>query len=176
MKVSTISIFLHPRRPVPSDNHIHTLQMLSDVSTLSNQNSANDVDIWHRRLGHPQFSTVKSILQLSKYRVNINKMHFCEACALRKHHALLFTLSLNVYTCPLQLVVCDLWRLAYVTSRNGFRYYISFMDVYSRYTWIYFLNSKSEAFTAFQKFKILVVKLLRIPTLHLQTDWGGGGG
>ncbi|KAG8493478.1 hypothetical protein CXB51_010891 [Gossypium anomalum] len=39
--------------------------------------------------------------------------------------------------------VSDVWGPAHVQS-NGFSYYVSFVDVHSRYTWLYFLKSKSE--------------------------------
>lgn len=92
--------------------------------------------------------------------------------ALGKHHALSFTHSKTVYTAPLQLLVCDLWGPSYINSSNGFRFYISCVDVYSRFTWIYFLQNKSQAFQAFQKFKIIMEKLLGVPILRVQTDGG----
>lgn len=50
---------------------------------------------------------------------------------------------------------------------------MSFVDVFSRYTWIYFLQSKYEAFSTFQKFKIHVEKLLGQSILCIQIDKGG---
>lgn len=115
--------------------------------------SSLNMDVWHRRLGHPHFIVVKSVLQLFKHpSMHIKKLNFCEACALGKNHSLSFLRSNIIYSAPLQLVVSDLWGLAYNLSRNGFRYYISFMDVYNCYTWIYFLQSKSDAFSTFRKF------------------------
>ena len=100
----------------------------------------------------------------------MNKLDFCEAYGFGKHHALPFPHSNTIYSAPLQLVACDLCGLAYHVSRNGFRYYICFLDVYSRYTWIYFLSYKSDAFSAFLKFKSLVEKLLGHSILRLQTN------
>ena len=64
----------------------------------------------------------------------MNKMNLCEACTLGKHHALPFPTSNTQYTYPLQLIVCDLWGPAFKLSRNGYRYYISFVNAYNRYT------------------------------------------
>ena len=41
-------------------------------------------------------------------------------------------------------------------SFNGYSYCITFIDDYSRKTWIYFLQAKSEVFERFQEFKTLV--------------------
>ena len=43
-----------------------------------------------------------------------------------------------------------------VPSLSKFVYYVSFIYVFSRNTWIYFLKKKSEAFDRFKEFKALV--------------------
>ena len=90
----------------------------------------------------------------------------------RKHHALPFPTSNTEYIYPLQLIVCDFWDPAFNLSKNGCVYYISFVDAYSRYTWIYFLQSKFDAFVAFQKFKTFIEKQLGRPIIIFQTDRG----
>ena len=47
-----------------------------------------------------------------------------------------------------------------IMSLTGFEYYISFIDDYSRKTWIYFLRSKKSELVlrVFQGFKALVEK------------------
>jgi hypothetical protein len=41
-------------------------------------------------------------------------------------------------------------------SLSGCEYYLTFIDDYSRKTWIYFLKAKSEVFARFQEFRALV--------------------
>ena len=41
-------------------------------------------------------------------------------------------------------------------SLSGYEYYVTFIDDYSRNTWIYFLNTKSEVFDKFKEFKSLI--------------------
>jgi hypothetical protein len=43
-----------------------------------------------------------------------------------------------------------------VTSLGKSLYYVSFIDYFSRNTWIYFLRKKSEVFDKFKEFKALV--------------------
>jgi hypothetical protein len=45
------------------------------------------------------------------------------------------------------------------TSLSGYVYYVSFIDDYSRKTWIYFLKGKNEVFNKFKEFKALVENL-----------------
>ena len=41
-------------------------------------------------------------------------------------------------------------------SLSGYEYYVTFIDDYSRKTWIYFLKNKSEVFGKFKEFKALI--------------------
>ena len=52
-------------------------------------------------------------------------------------------------------------------------YYISFVDHYSKYVWLYSLINKSDAFSIFLEFKIHVKKFLGHFIKALQTDGGG---
>ena len=45
------------------------------------------------------------------------------------------------------------------TSLSGFEYYITFIDEFSRNTWIYLLKAKSEVFEKFKEFKALIENL-----------------
>ena len=39
---------------------------------------------------------------------------------------------------------------------DGFKYFVLFIDDYSKKTWIYFLKAKDEVFDKFQEFRALV--------------------
>ena len=45
------------------------------------------------------------------------------------------------------------------TSLSGFEYCITFIDDFSKRTWIYFLKAKSEVFEKFKEFKALIENL-----------------
>lgn len=64
-------------------------------------------------------------------------------------HKLPFPDSKTIYMQPLQLVHSDLWGPFLILSTNGYKYYVHFIDFYSRFTWIYMLKQKSDALTAF---------------------------
>jgi hypothetical protein len=56
----------------------------------------------------------------------------------------------------LQLVHSDIFGLVSVPSLGKYVYYVSFIDEFSRNTWIYFLRKKYEFFDKFKEFKDLV--------------------
>jgi len=60
-----------------------------------------------------------------------------------------------------------------VPSFGGNKYFISFVDEFSRKTWLYLIKAKIEAFDMFQKFKILVEKQSGKSIKVLRTDGGG---
>ena len=58
----------------------------------------------------------------------------------------------------LQLVHADICGPIKPVSNSKKRYFISFIDDYSRKVWIYFLAEKSKAFTIFKNYKNLIEK------------------
>jgi histone deacetylase 1/2 len=50
---------------------------------------------------------------------------------------------------------------------------VSFIDNYSKFTWIYLLKYKSEVFHKFQEFQALVERLFVRKILAMQTDYRG---
>jgi len=68
----------------------------------------------------------------------------------------------------LELVHSDVCGPMPVPYSSGYRYYVTFIDDYSRRTWIFFMNTKDEVFNLFREFRALVenqtgkkIKILR---------------
>jgi transposase InsO family protein len=59
------------------------------------------------------------------------------------------------------------------SSIRGYVYYVSFIDDYSRKTWIYFLKTKDEVFNKFKEFKALIANLSERKIKILWSDNGG---
>jgi hypothetical protein len=73
---------------------------------------------------------------------------------------------------PLDLVFPDVWRLA-PTSVGRNNCYVSFINDFSKFTWISLLQHKSEVFQCFHDFQNLVECLFNRKIVAVQTDWGG---
>jgi hypothetical protein len=56
---------------------------------------------------------------------------------------------------------------------RGFKYYISFIDDFSHFTWIYTIKHKSEVHRVFLEYQAHVERLLNKKILNVQSDWGG---
>ncbi|TYK26813.1 gag/pol protein [Cucumis melo var. makuwa] len=60
---------------------------------------------------------------------------------------------------PLELIHSDLSGPMNVKARGGFEYFISFIDDYSRYGYLYLIEDKSEALEKFKEYKAEVENL-----------------
>jgi histone deacetylase 1/2 len=96
----------------------------------------------------------------------------CDSFQQGKSHQLPYPVSTSVSTTPLQLVFSDVWGPA-PTSVGRHDYYVSFIDDYSKFTWIYLLKHKSDVFDAFVNFQKLVERQFDTKILAVQSDGGG---
>ncbi|RVX16039.1 Retrovirus-related Pol polyprotein from transposon RE1 [Vitis vinifera] len=152
----------------------------TNSSTFYSHNSSifdNKVKLWHHRLGHASTDIVTQIMQSCNVSFEKNKntvcSTVCSSCQLVKSHRLPTHLSLSCTSKPLELVHTDLWGPAPVKSTSGARYFILFLDDYSRYTWFYPLQTKDQALPVFKKFKLQVENQFDAKIKCLQSDNGG---
>ncbi|CAN1750023.1 Retrovirus-related Pol polyprotein from transposon TNT 1-94, partial [Linum perenne] len=73
----------------------------------------------------------------------------------------------------LQLIHSDICGPIKPTSSSNKRYILSFIDDFSRKTWVYFLHEKSETLVTFKNFKAFVEKETGAYIICLRTDRGG---
>jgi hypothetical protein len=129
---------------------------------------------WHARLGHPADQILHQVM--SKFHLPITsnkKLSLCSACRRGKSHQLPFSLSDHPSHFPLELVISDVWGPSPTLSNNGVRYYVIFVDHYSKFSWLYPIECKSDVFTIFPKFQAYVKHLFDRKIKSIQTDGGG---
>ena len=73
----------------------------------------------------------------------------------------------------LDLIHSDVAGPMPTNSINGCRYFLTFIDDYSRYCWIYFMKLKSEVFETFKSFKAMVENSFNKQIKSIRS--GGGG-
>ncbi|KAF7127518.1 hypothetical protein RHSIM_Rhsim11G0061100 [Rhododendron simsii] len=106
--------------------------LLCSTSTPSYQ-------MWHKRLGHPN---AKKLLFMLKFGLLLNKDHVslqdvlfhCDSCKLGKSKALPFPIHNDITTNCFDLIDSDVWGIAPVSSHSHDKYFVTFIDDYSRYT------------------------------------------
>ena len=98
----------------------------------------------------------------------------CSGCVIKKHHRDSFDKRASWHaSVPLELVHSDLCGPLPSASFSGFKYFLTFIDEYSRRTWVYFLKLKNEVFNMFLAYKALVEIQSSHQIRKLRSDNGG---
>ena len=104
--------------------------------------------MWHMRLAHPSFHVI-SMLLLSFCKAS----HECEVCHMSN---LPFPISNSRASKPFEIVYSDVWGPSSLESFDGYRFYVTFIDDFTRLTFVYLLKLKHEVFKSFEDFHKLV--------------------
>ena len=101
----------------------------------------------HSRLGHPSLSKFRKLVPHSSSLFSLEY----ESCQLGKHTRVSFPKRLDPQTkSPFELVHTDVWG----PSRSCIYFKISFIDDYSRCTWLFLMKTRAKLFSIFQKFHV----------------------
>jgi hypothetical protein len=129
--------------------------------------------MWHKKLGHMSKKGLK-ILSDQKLLLALTKvtLPFYEHYVTSKQHRLKFGTSTTKSKCILDLIHSDVWQ-APVISLGGARYFVSFIDDFSRRCWVYLIRRKVDVLAVFKTFKARVELESEKKIKCLMTDNGG---
>ncbi|RVW33033.1 Retrovirus-related Pol polyprotein from transposon TNT 1-94 [Vitis vinifera] len=133
-----------------------TAAVSSSMAIDSVEKKDNCTELWHRRLGH---MSEKGLSILSKQGLlsgaETGKLKFCETCVMGKQRRVKFSMGSHTTNGVLEYIHSDLWGPSPVESHSGCRYYVTFIDDFSRKVWVYFLKAKDEVFGKFKEWKTM---------------------
>jgi hypothetical protein len=138
-------------------------------------NTINPCELWHRRLAHLHY---KELLIMSKMvtglpEIQVDHEGISKGCAEGKSVKSPFPSSESKAKSVLDITHSNLCGPMSTSSSNGYVYYVSFIDDFSRKAWIYFLKTKGEVFIKFKEFKTLIENLSEKKTKVLRSGNGG---
>ncbi|KAJ0534888.1 putative RNA-directed DNA polymerase [Helianthus annuus] len=107
-------------------------------------NSFVKASLWHSRLGHPS----DQVLAVLKDNFDVKSVEHgpCDVCHRAKQIRVPFPISDHKTKSVGELIHLDLWGPYKVTSYEGFKYFLTVVDDFSRTVWCYLLTSKTEVF------------------------------
>jgi len=74
----------------------------------------------------------------------------CELCHLGKQSRNFFHISVSQrVSFPFALVHSNIWESSHIKSNLGFQYFVTFIDDFSRFTWLFLMKNYSELFPIF---------------------------
>lgn len=107
---------------------------------------------------------------LEKHKVN--KLNFCEHCALEKQHRLKFQAGKHTSTQVLKYIHSDLWGPSRTATHCGNLYFLFIIDDFSRNVLIFLLRHKNQAFKKFRECKLLIENMTDKKVKTLRNDNG----
>ena len=155
-----------------NSSYIETLHVdtNSKKRKLTNENSAI---LWHKRLGHISKHRIERLVSNDILQpLNFSDFGDCINCIkgkqtnFRKYEA-------NRCSEVLELIHTDICGPFPTATRNGHRYFISFIDDYSRYGYIYLIKEKAQALDMFKCFKAEVELQLNKRIKAIRSDRDG---
>lgn len=157
-----------------SQNKLYYLDIANREHLACN---AKTDSVWHKRLAHAGHSTIQSAsnqalvegADLSSVNVGL-----CDSCVKGKMSRKPFKSAGGIKSQrTLELVHTDVCGPMQVNSLGGCKYFVTFIDDFSRYADVYFVSNKSDVFSVFQKYKARVENHTGNSIGTLRSDGGG---
>nr|GEY03427.1 putative ribonuclease H-like domain-containing protein [Tanacetum cinerariifolium] len=139
---------------VPRKNNMYSVDLKNivpkgDLTCLFAKATSDESKLWHRRLGHLNFKTMNKLVKgnlvrglPSKFFENNQDYVACQKG--KQHRAFCKSKTENSISLPLHLLHMDLFGPIFVKSLMKKMYCLVVTDDYSRFTWVFFLDSKDE--------------------------------
>ena len=136
------------------------------------------IQTWHERLGHLSEKTMK---QMSEKRIiedlkikKKEKLDCCEVCNKGKQTRSKYDKKLKRTTKEIgEIIHSDVAGPISPESHGGAKYFVSFIDDFSRKSFVFFMKKKSEVFEHFKTFRSMLKTQKQIKIKRLRSDGGG---
>ena len=147
------------------------------VAKIKTQGMKN-AELWHARFGHVNYGSLLLLQQHNMVQdmsfLEMPPKHVCEGCVLGKMQRFAFPKDGSARaTQKLQLIHSDLCGPMRTPSIGSSLYFVTFIDDFSRFCWVYPLKEKSGVFAVFQHFVSMVENQTGYKVQSLRTDRGG---
>ena len=128
---------------------LQSFSIPSSIFVGCSASTNNNSQFWHKKLGHPN-SVILTHLMKHGYLSNTNEFSSlsfdCAPCKLGKSKSLPFPLQGSRASTCFEIIHSDIWGMSHVLSHAQYRYFVTFIDDYSRFTWFIFFVLKLMCF------------------------------
>ncbi|WKA09208.1 hypothetical protein VitviT2T_026876 [Vitis vinifera] len=142
----------------------------SSVTVVCNYASKTEHELWHYRLCHLSYNRLNSLKDVLNLKQFVSHHFHCSICHLAKQKSLSFPISNTVSSSLFELLHLEIWGSFHYPTHEGFRYFFTIVDVFSRSTWIYLLHAKSDVLDVFPAFYNLVHTQFGIKIKYVHSD------
>ncbi|GJZ61452.1 zinc finger, CCHC-type containing protein [Tanacetum coccineum] len=144
----------------------------NSLKAFMSTSKLNDSILWYARLGHVHFKRMQDMSKgglIPTFDMDTKK---CKTCMLTKISKKLFQ-NVKRKTKVLELIHSDLYDLHTTPSLGNKKYFVTFIDDASRFSYVYLLHTKDEALDKFKVFKTEVELQQGSLIKRFMTDRGG---
>ena len=150
-KNSFLCLKSHENFPIKRKGNLFFLSMIpkqeNHFANLSG--GSNEAQIWHKRFGHVNYRDLK--ISLSKNIGEVSEK--CETCCLAKiTKTSVRKVAENKATKARERVFTDVVGPITPSSKDGFRYFVTFVDQYSSHSCVKFMKHKNEMLQKFNEY------------------------
>jgi hypothetical protein len=151
-----------------------SLEDLCDDVVNHVSTSNDETNVWHSRRCHVNFGCMSRLANMSLIpKFTLVKGSKCHVCVQEnqphKPHKPVEERNLA----PLELIHSDLCEMNGELTKGGKKYFMTFIDDYTRYCYVYLLKTKDEALDSFKIYKAEVENQLERKIKRLRSDRGG---
>jgi len=128
---------------------LYKLKGSADLALI--HNTVSPCELWHRRLAHFNYKALPIVSKVvtGLPKIQVDNSGVCKGFSQGKNVKNPLPSSDMKAEGILNLIHLDACGPMTASSLSGYDYYVSFIDDFSRKTWIYFLKSKDEVFSKF---------------------------
>ena len=138
-------------------------------------NAVANAQVWHRKLGHLHAQSLNILRKRDSTGIVFKgTVSDCEVCTVGKAQQLAHPKTANhKVNRPFQLFYEDLMGLFTPVAIGGYKYVIKMINYYTKWTAVYLLTSRNQAFQSLQLFVGSTVILLSDRIVRWHADKGG---
>ncbi|CAL5380597.1 unnamed protein product [Camellia sinensis] len=141
---------------VPDSSQITAPTTTTTANTATTAPPLSPFQLWHCRLGHLSVGRLKSLISSGHLGHVSSDVLDCVSCQLAKQPALSFNKSDSVSLAPFDLIHSDIWGPSPTPTMGGARYFVVFIDDFSRFTWLFLMKNRSELKQLYYNFATMV--------------------
>lgn len=143
---------------------------LGQISFSHNVNTNVALD-WHYKLGHVSNKVLKQIC--SQYSdIPYQEINACDTCHFSKQKKLPYSFSFSRTTRFFELIHVDIWGPMNTTFLDGFKYFVTVVDDFTRFTWTHLIRLKSDTRSILQNFITFIENQFDLKLKRLRSDNG----
>ena len=109
---------------------------------------------WHSHLEHILASCLKYLVSTEALgNLQIQYISYCSGCKLGKFCILPFNRSVSSSSTLFDLVHYDAWGASPISIKGGSQYYVSFIEDYTCYCWVYLMKYRYDFLNIYNAFQ-----------------------